>query len=241
MEIKDKVVIITGASAGIGYATAKLFAANGANVVLAARSEDRLERLVSELPRQGSQALPVQTDMRSADSIRHMVESAVSRFGQVDALINNAGQAIAGAVAELDIEQLRQVIDLNLIGVIEAMQAVIPHMRANRGGVIANISSMVTKMNIPALGGYAATKSALDMITQTARIELAPENIRVLLVYPRMTATDFGKNSLGSRQTRQRQRSGGSGEMVIDPPEYVAEKILQAVQQEIPVQFMDSK
>jgi short-subunit dehydrogenase len=120
------------------------------------------------------------------------------------------------------------------------MQASMPKMRTQGGGIIINVSSMVSKMQIPGLGGYASTKAALNTLSDTARGELAPDHIRMITVYPRMTATDFGRNSLGNRQVRQQQRGNAAPGMVIDSAEYVAEKILEAIQKEPAEQFMDA-
>jgi short-subunit dehydrogenase len=240
VDIKDKVVIVTGASAGIGLAIAHAAAQAGAKVVLAVRSADRLTQLSEELSREGCEVMVVPTDMRQPAEVVQLIEMAVQHFGRIDVLINNAGQAVAGTVAELDLEAYRQVIELNMFGPIYAMQASVPQMRANGGGIIINVSSMVSKMNIPGLGGYASTKSALNMLSATARGELAADNIRVITVYPRMTATDFGRNSIGNRRMRQQQRGNAAPGVVVDTPEYVAGKILEAIQQEPAEQFMDS-
>ncbi len=240
MDIKDKVVIVTGASAGIGLATARAVAKAGAKVVLAARSVELLKQLADELSREGYEALIVPTDMRQHSAVVQLIETALQHYGRIDVLINNAGQAIAGTVADLDLDAYRQVIELNMFGPIYAIQASVPKMRANGGGLIINISSMVSRMHIPGLGGYASTKSALNILSDTARGELAADNIRVITVYPRMTATDFGRNSLGNRQVRQQQRANTAPGVVIDPPEYVADKILEAIQKEPAEQFMDS-
>jgi short-subunit dehydrogenase len=240
MDIRDKVVIVTGASGGIGLATARAAAAAGAKVVLAARSGDQLIELAEALRREGHEALAVPTDMRRQAEATQLVETAFQHYGRIDVLINNAGQAIAGTVADLDLEHYRQVIELNVFGPIYAMQASVPKMRAQGGGLIVNISSMVSKMHIPGLGGYASTKAALNMLSDTARGELAPDNIRVITVYPRMTDTDFGRNSLGNRQMRQQQRAQAAPGVVVDTPEYVAGKILEAIQTEPAEQFMDS-
>ena len=241
MEIKDKVVLITGASGGIGLAAARSLAAAGAKVVLVARSTEKLTQLANELRSQGHQALVVPADMRNQAEVIQMVESTVQHFGRIDVLINNAGQAASGTIADVSIDDYRQIVELNVFGPLYAMQAAIPKMRSHGGGLIINVSSMVSKMHIPGLAAYASTKSALNMLSDTARGELAPDNIRVITVYPRMTATDFGRNSLGNRQMRQQQRaSANRPEVVVDSPEFVAEKILLAVQNEPPEQFMDS-
>lgn len=238
MDIKGKVTIITGASAGIGLATARRFAAEGARVALVARSSDKIEVLARELRGEGLEALPVTADMRSRDSVNRMVERVHDHYKRLDILINNAGQAAAGMVADMSMEDFQKIIELNVYGPVYAIQAAVPKMREGGGGLIINVSSMVSKMQIPALGAYAATKAALNLISNTARVELASDNIRVITVYPRMTATDFGKNSLGSQRMRQRQRSNAP-EVVIDSPEHVAGKILEAAQREVLEQFMD--
>ncbi len=240
MELKDKVVLVTGASMGIGLATARAAAAAGAKIVLAARSTDKLTQLAEELQQSGTAALVVPTDMRNQVEVKHLVETTVQHFGRLDVLINNAGQAVAGAIADLDLEAYRQVIELNMFGPMYAIQASVPQMRTQGGGLIVNVSSMVSKMSIPGLGGYASTKAALNTLSATARGELAADNIRVITVYPRMTATDFGRNSIGNRQMRQQQRGTPRPDVVIDTAEYVASKILEAIQKEPPEQFMDA-
>ena len=238
MDVKGKVVVITGASAGIGLETARVFAEAGAFVVLAARSLDKLESLAKEIQAKGHEALVVPTDVSRQAEVKNLIEQAFTWKGRLDILINNAGQAAAGTVAEINPELFQKILELNVFGPMYAIQAAVPRMKQTGGGLIINISSMVSKMKIPGLGTYAATKSALNMLSDTARGELAGDNIRVTTVYPRMTATDFGKNSLGNEQQRQRQRSSQPGYQP-DTAEYVARKILDAAQTEVPEQFMD--
>ena len=237
MDVKDKVTIVTGASNGIGLATARRFARAGARVVLAARSAERLQQLAHELEEQGQVALAVPVDMTSRAEVERMVDRAVEHFGRIDILINNAGQAAAGTVAQVDVDHFRRIIELNIFGPIYAIQAVVPKMRPD-GGLILNISSMTSKMHIPGLGAYASTKAALNLLSETARGELASENIRVITVFPRSTATDFGKNSLGDARMRQHQRAPRPG-VVVDSAEHVAERILQAAEQEPAEQYME--
>ena len=238
MDVAGKVVIITGASAGIGQETARRFAGAEAKVVLVARSSDRLTLLAEDLSRQGHEALPITADMRSRGAVTQMVEQAFHHYGRIDILINNAGQAAAGRVADVNPDDFRQILELNVFGALYAVQAVVPKMRQGGGGLIINISSMVSKMHIPGLAAYAATKAALNMLSETARVELAEENIRVISVYPRLTATDFGKNSLGDGRLRQSQRAAETGGQTPDRVELVAEKILEAAQKEPAEQYM---
>jgi short-subunit dehydrogenase len=238
MDIRDKVVLITGASGGIGLVTARRFAAEGARLALVARSADALERLANELREQGHEAVAIRADMRDASQVRRAVENTVERFGRLDVLINNAGQGARGTIADVDPEHFHQIIELNIFGPVVAMQATIPVMRRQGGGLIINISSMTSKLQIPGIGAYAATKAALNKLSETARVELAPDNIRVVCVFPRVTATDFGANYLGNQNWRPPQHQRGQS-FTVDSPEFVAEKILAAAVNETEEQYMD--
>ena len=243
MDISGKVTIITGASMGIGLATAHVFAQAGAKLVLVARSADKLETLADELRAQGHEAIVIPADLRNTTAIHAMAQQAFDHFGRIDILINNAGQAAAGQVATVNPDHYRQIIELNIFGPLHAIQAIVPMMRQGGGGVIINVSSMVSKMSIPGLGTYASTKAALNMLSDTARGELAPDNIRVITVYPRLTATEFGRNSLGDERMRQQQRATPNANAgprpTPDSAEHVANRILLAAQNEPKEQFMD--
>lgn len=227
MEVQGKVVIITGASMGIGEATARVFAEAGAKVVLAARSADKLEAVAQSLPAQ-TETLVVPTDMTDPIQVKALIDKTYQRFGQIDILINNAGQAAAGPIATVNPDHYRQIIELNMLGPLHAIQAVVPKMKEQGGGVIINISSGVSKMAIPGIGAYASTKYALNGLSLTARNELATDNIRVVLFHPGQTATDFGKNALnenpgnGPRPTRDQPMREP------DSADDVAYKILEA-------------
>ncbi|MEM7132974.1 MAG: SDR family oxidoreductase [Chloroflexota bacterium] len=227
MDIQNKVVVITGASMGIGAATARIFAEEGAKLVLAARSADKLEAVADSLPTQAA-TLIVPTDMTDQAQVKALFEQTYTHFGQIDVLINNAGQAVIGWVATVDPNRYRQVIELNMLGPLYAIQAVVPKMKENDGGVIVNISSTVSKMAIPGIGAYASTKYALNGLSLTARNELAADNIRVVLFHPGQTTTDFGKNSL-IEDDMSNWRPGGDGPLPEpDSPADVARKILEA-------------
>ena len=234
MEIKDKIVIVTGASEGIGAAVARLLAAHGAKVVLAARKADVLKKMAAELP--GSLAIP--TDMRKPDEIAALIKKTVEFFGRIDILVNNAGQAQYGPVEKVDLAGYQSIIELNVYGPLRAMQAVIPQMRKQGGGLILNVSSMVSKQYIPNLGSYASTKYALNALSLTARAELAKDKIVVSVFHPRMTGTNFGKNSIGVRMFEDRASAPARGEMPIDTPEAVAEKIIKQIGSEEPETMM---
>jgi NAD(P)-dependent dehydrogenase (short-subunit alcohol dehydrogenase family) len=224
MEIDGKVIIVTGASGGIGLATARLLGLRGARVVLAARNENALRSAAAEIP--GS--LAVRTDMREAQSIRALVERTVEQFGRVDCLVNNAGQDFTAPVEAIDSGDFRSILELNLIGALQAMQAVIPIMRRQGSGSIVNVSSGTTKMILTGSAGYSSSKAALNHLSLVAREELAPDGIAVSLIYPYITETDLEKNAIGADE----HSTAGPplGIPPADPPEKVAEAILRLIE-----------
>jgi short-subunit dehydrogenase len=222
MKIQDSVVIVTGASGGIGLAVAKALANKGAKVVLAARSEDKLKKLEAEIPN----SYAVVTDMRKLSDIKNLIEKTQEKFGRIDALINNAGQGMMSGIEEIDMEAYRDIMELNVFSVLEAMQLVIPVMRAQGSGTILNVSSMVSKNYYPRLAAYSSTKYALNALTLTAREELKDEGIVVSAFHPKMTATDFGKNAHGLTYDSAAGRPG----MTVDTAEEVADEILKQLE-----------
>jgi len=229
MEIKNKVVIVTGASQGIGRATAEKLAASGAKIVLAARSEDVIEKLSKQLP----DSLAIQTDMRDPRDIKNLIEKTIAKYDRIDILINNAGQGMYGPVESVDVDKYKEIMELNVYGPLRAMQAVIPLMRAQGGGMILNVSSRVSKNYFPNLAAYASTKYALNALSLTAREELKGDHIIVSVIHPRMTATDFGKNSFRT-EVFQNARPGDRPQMEVDTAEQVADKIVGLIHSEAP-------
>ncbi|GAA3339277.1 SDR family oxidoreductase [Curtobacterium pusillum] len=220
MDIDGKVALVTGASSGIGESTARAAAAAGAKLVLAARRADRLEALAAEL----GVAVVVVTDMRDPEQIRNMIAVAVERHGGVDVLVNNAGQGLHVPVEQIQLDDLRAIVELNVYGPLLAMQLVAPLMRARGGGSIVNVSSGTTRLaRTVGAGGYAASKAALNMLSRTARNELADDGISVSTVYPFVTETEFHD------VLRAGGRPGARSGFAADPPERVAEAILELV------------
>jgi short-subunit dehydrogenase len=221
MELDGAVVIVTGASSGIGAATARLAAGRGAKVVLAARRWDRIKSLADEMP----DALAVLTDLRDPVQIVRLVDTTLDRFGRVNVLVNNAGQGLHVPLEQVRLEDLQAVTELNVYAPLLAMQAVIPPMRRQGGGAIVNVSSMTSRMVLPGVGGYSATKSALNMLSQVGRRELAPDGIVVSIVYPSVTATEFHQSLAAGGRV-----GGGSWAPKPHSAESVAEAILDAIQ-----------
>ena len=222
MTIKNAVIVVTGASAGIGLATAKLLGERGAKVVLAARSEERLAEISKEIPG----ALVIPADMRKPEEITNLIQKTKEQFGRIDVLVNNAGQGLRASVETIDLAEYRSIMELNVFGVLTAMQAAIPVMRAQGGGTILNISSLVSKNYFPDLGAYASTKYALNALSLTARAELAKDNIVVGVFHPKMTATEFGKNAYGTPYSS----AAGRPSMEVDTAEQVAAKIVEQIE-----------
>jgi short-subunit dehydrogenase len=224
MKIKDSVVIVTGASEGIGRAATLLLAEQGATVVLAARSADKLKELEKEIPH--SYAIP--TDMTKPDDIKHLITATKKKFGRIDILINNAGRGLRAPIEQIDLQKYRDIMELNVFSVLEATQEVIPLMREQGGGMILNISSMVSKNYYPGIAAYASTKYALNALTLTAREELKGDNIIVSVFHPKMTATEFGANSAGTPYVSRTGRPG----MSVDTAEDVAKAISEQIESE---------
>jgi len=191
-----QVVVVTGASGGIGAALAEELARRGAKLVLAARRREALE----EVARRCRAAEVVPTDVTRRAEVERLRDSAIARFGRVDAWVNNAGRGITRSIAQLTEEDVDAMMRDNLKSALYGMQAVLPHFREARRGVLANVSSMLSRVPFATIrSAYSASKAALDSLTETLRLELAKDfpDIRVVLVLPGVVATDFGTNALG--------------------------------------------
>ncbi len=217
-----KVVVVTGASSGIGEATARELAARGASVVLAARAVEKLEGLRRVISASGGVALAVETDVSDRSSVEAMVRSAVREFGSLDVLVNNAGLGLSGRISEVRAGDLRHVFEVNTVGPLNCIQAALPHM--GEGGRIVNVSSVVGKRAIPKVGAYCATKSALNALSDALRVEVAGRQITVTSVYPGTTSTSFRENSRRTKSEKRGWRPKGVG------PDRVAEKIADAIE-----------
>jgi NADP-dependent 3-hydroxy acid dehydrogenase YdfG len=218
MDIDGAVCIVTGASSGIGAAAARLMSELGARVVMAARRADRLDALVAELP--GS--LAVVTDVTAPGELERLVARTLDAHGRVDILVNNAGQGLHVPLEELDPADLRAVFELNVVAPLVGMQVVLPVMRGQGSGAIVSVSSATSLRVFPGLGGYACTKSALNMMSQVARVEFGDSGVSVSVVYPSVTATEFHDH------LRAGHLVPGARRIPADPPARVAEAVVFA-------------
>jgi NAD(P)-dependent dehydrogenase (short-subunit alcohol dehydrogenase family) len=220
--LKGKVAVVTGASSGIGEAAAWELASRGATVVLASRAAEKLEALERKISSSGGSVLAVKTDVSDRDSVEAMVGKVVETFGSVDILVNNAGLGLSGRVSELRTEDLQHVFEINTIGPLNCIQAALPRM--GRGGRIINVSSVVGRRAVPKVGGYCATKFALNALSDALRVEIAHRGITVTSVYPGTTRTAFRENSRRTSDEERGWRPKGVG------PEKVAKRIAYAAE-----------
>ncbi len=191
--LSEQVILITGASTGIGAALARLLAvkALGIRLVLAARSQDKLEQVANDCSKAGADVLVVPTDMANVEQVTALAGSAIERFGRVDSLVNNAGYGQMGPVELIPIEAATRQFQVNLLGTLALIQAVIPTMREQGGGRIINISSIGGRMAFPFGGLYSSSKFALEGLSDALRMELDAFNIKVSVIEPGPVSTDF--------------------------------------------------
>jgi NADP-dependent 3-hydroxy acid dehydrogenase YdfG len=189
--IKAKVVVITGASSGLGEATARLLSAQGASVVLGARRADRLKSLADELIRSGGKALAVTTDVTHREQVKKLVDTAVQSFGRVDVMINNAGLMPQSLLEHLKIDEWDRMIDVNIKGVLYGIAAALPYMKQQKAGHIINVSSVAGHKVGPGGAVYAATKHAVLALSEGLRQEVKPYNVRTTVISPGAVATEL--------------------------------------------------
>ena len=189
--IEGKVVVITGASSGLGEATARHLSAQGATVVLGARRADRIEALAGELSASGGKALAIATDVTHCDQVKRLVDAGAQTYGRIDVMINNAGLMPQAPLDRLKIDEWERMIDVNIKGVLYGIAAALPHMKRQKAGHFINVSSVAGHKVGQGFAVYAATKYAVRALSEGLRQEVKPYNIRTTVISPGAVATEL--------------------------------------------------
>ena len=227
-DLKGRVAVITGASSGIGRATAIAFAREDLRVVLGARRNDRLQETVELIRRGGGEARALKTDVTQADQVDGLVREAVTAFGRLDILVNNAGLGYFGRLESMPVAEARHLFDVNVMGTFYGIRSAVPIMRSQRSGHIITVASVVGKRATPGNAVYSATKFAQVALSESLRLELADAGIDVSVICPVSTTTEF----FDVAASRSPHRFGPAGPRY--SPEQVAEVILGCVRRPRP-------
>jgi len=232
--IADKIVVITGASSGIGESTAKLLARHGAKVVLGARRKNRIDAVVKEISAAGGEAIGFAVDVTKRAEVEALIRATVDRFDRVDVIVNNAGTMLIAPVQALKVEEWDRQIDVNFKGVLYGVAAVLPHMQKQKNGHIINVTSVFgIKVFAPGATVYCATKSAVRTLTEGLRVELHSQNIRCTMISPGAVATELPESS-SDEATRENLRE--FYKMAI-PANSIASAIAYAIEQPAEVEI----
>ncbi|MEG1413856.1 MAG: SDR family oxidoreductase [Mucinivorans sp.] len=191
MDFRDKTIVVTGASSGIGLALVRAFASRGANVVLAARSKEKLDAVARELP----SALAVECDVACEADCRHLIEAAVARFGGIDVLVNNAGLSMRAVLDDVSLDVLHRLMDVNFWGTVYSTKFALPYIQQSKGTIVG-ISSVAGFHGLPGRTGYSASKFAMQGFLETVRVENLRKGVKVMIVAPGFTASNVRFSAL---------------------------------------------
>jgi short-subunit dehydrogenase len=223
-----RVVAITGASAGIGRAIAIRVARDGASVAVCARRRDRLDEVANEIIQAGGTSLPIVADVAQAAEMQAFVDKTVSRWGQLDVMVCNAGYGVYGAIDQIAPEKVKAMTEVNYLGTFHAARAALAIFRRQNRGHVVIISSIVGKRGVPYVGAYAATKFAQVGLAECLRAELVGTGIHVTVVYPISTQTEF--HDVMVRESGYATRARGPRQ----PAERVADAVARAIEHPVP-------
>lgn len=224
--MKNKVVVITGASSGIGYALAVEYASKGARLVLAARNASRLQEIGDELRLSGTEVLEVKTDVSIESDCKNLIDQAVRRFGTIDILINNAGISMRALFSEMKLDVMRQLMDVNFWGTVYCTKFALPHLLRSKGSVVGVIS-IAGYIGLPGRSGYSASKYAIRGFLDTLRTENLKTGLHVLIVAPGFTASNIRNVALTADGSTQGETPRDETDMM--PASKVAMHIMKAV------------
>jgi short-subunit dehydrogenase len=226
-DFKDKIVLVTGASTGIGRYSALEFAGRGAHLALSARSVDKLETLKTEIEQMGQKAWVLPADLSQGGEAARLIERTIETCGRIDVLLNNAGIGYSEIVPDLDIKKARQLFEIDFWAVVEGTKKVLPHMLRQEGGqkAIVNVSSIAGKRAFPASSLYNSAKFALEAFSEALRVETLQTDIRVVTICPTVTETPFFEHPF----VKDSAMHDNTRLVKAQPVEHVARKLVDAV------------
>jgi short-subunit dehydrogenase len=223
---KDKVVIVTGASSGIGEATVRQFALNGSRVVLAARSESKLSAIAKSINDSGGEAVFFKTDVSDEADCKMLIQKSIENFGRIDILINNAGLSMRAAFIDVDLTVLHRLMDVNFWGTVYCTKYALPYLIESKGSLVG-VSSVAGFHGLPGRTGYSASKFAMHGFLETIRIENLRKGLHVMIIAPGFTSTEIRKHALIANGSEQGESP--RNEQTLMSPEFVAKWVLKGI------------
>lgn len=229
MNTQSKIALVTGASSGIGEGVARLLAANGVKVGLAARRKDKLSKLANDIQSAGGEAIAIELDVTDQASVNKGVETLIETYGGIDILVNNAGLMPLSDVESLKLDEWHKMVDVNIKGLLNTTAAVLPHLMKQNAGHIFNLSSIAGRKLFPGLSVYCATKHAVAAFSDIMRMELAPKyKIRVTSLQPGAVASELYDHITDARYRQNMEDL--KGQMIFLTPDDIAHSVLYALQ-----------